>query len=233
MSSWRAGTRKREQATVFREAIRMPPVFSDAFRAELEALFRWRRDVRRFRSAPVDPGMLLHLIELSASAPSVGFSQPARFVAVDDPDRRAAIGAEYERCNRAALASYSGSKSRLYASLKLAGLREAPVQLACFADETTERGSGLGRLQMPETLAYSVVTALQTFALAARAYGLGVGWVSILDPLRVREIVDVAADWRFIAYLCVGFPIEEHEDRELVRAGWEDADPAATQLIRR
>ena len=218
---------------MFRETIFMPPVFSDAFRAELEVLFRWRRDVRRFRPDPVDPAALLHLIDLSASAPSVGFSQPARFVAVDDPERRAAIVAEYERCNSEALASYSGSKSRLYASLKLAGLREAPVQLACFADATTERGSGLGRLQMPETLAYSVVTALQTFALAARAYGLGVGWVSILDPLRVREIVDVAAEWRFIAYLCVGFAVEEHEDRELTRVGWEDADPAVTRLIRR
>jgi 5,6-dimethylbenzimidazole synthase len=233
MSSWRVGTRKREQATVFRETIFMPPVFSDAFRAQLELLFRWRRDVRRFRPDPVDPGLLEHLIDLSASAPSVGFSQPARFVAVDDPGRRAAIVAEYERSNGAALASYAGSKSVLYASLKLAGLREAPVHLACFADETTERGSGLGRMQMPETLAYSVVTALQTLALAARAYGLGVGWVSILDPLRVHEIVDVAAEWRFIAYLCIGFPVEEHDDRELTRAGWEDAEPAAARLIRR
>jgi 5,6-dimethylbenzimidazole synthase len=211
----------------------MPPIFSDAFRAELEVLFRWRRDVRRFRPEPVAAGLLEHLVDLSASAPSVGFSQPARFVAVDDPARRAAIAAEYERSNREALASYSGSKAELYASLKLAGLREAPLQLACFADEATARGSHLGRLQMPETLAYSVVTALQTLALAARAYGLGVGWVSILDPQRVAAIVDVAADWRFIAYLCIGYPVEEHADRELTRAGWEEADPAATRLIRR
>jgi 5,6-dimethylbenzimidazole synthase len=211
----------------------MPPVFSDAFRAQLELLFRWRRDVRRFRPDPVDSGLLEHLIELSASAPSVGFSQPARFVTVDDPARRAAIVAEYERSNGAALASYAGSKSVLYASLKLAGLREAPVHLACFADDATERGSGLGRMQMPETLAYSVVAALQTLALAARAYGLGVGWVSILDPLRVHEIIDVAAEWRFIAYLCIGFPVEEHDDRELTRAGWEDVEPAAARLIRR
>lgn len=211
----------------------MPPVFSDAFRAELEVLFRWRRDVRRFRPEAVDAALLGHLIELSAWAPSVGFSQPARFVTVDDAARRAAIVAEYERSNDEALRTYAGARSRLYASLKLAGLREAPVHLACFADETTERGSGLGRLQMPETLAYSAVTALQTFALAARAYGLGVGWVSILDPQRVREIVDVPPAWRFIAYLCVGFPVEEHADRELTRAGWEDADPAATMVVSR
>lgn len=209
------------------------PVFSDEFRRELETLLRWRRDVRRFADRPVDRALLRHLIGLSASAPSVGYSQPARFVHVADPARRAAIVAEYERCNRDALSTYSGEKSRLYASLKLAGLREAPVGLATFADETTERGSGLGRAQMPETLAYSAVTALQTLALAARAYGLGVGWVSILDPARVTAIVGVDPQWRFIAYLCVGYPVEEHDDRELVRAGWEDDDPASARLIER
>jgi 5,6-dimethylbenzimidazole synthase len=86
---------------------------------------------------------------------------------------------------------------------------------------------------MPETLAYSVVAALQTFALAARAYGLGVGWVSILDPEAIHRILSVDPAWRFIAYLCVGYPTEEHADRELARAGWETADPAATQLITR
>ncbi|HEV8021794.1 MAG TPA: 5,6-dimethylbenzimidazole synthase [Candidatus Lustribacter sp.] len=209
------------------------PVFSDEFRRELETLLRWRRDVRRFQDRPVEPDMLRHLIDLSASAPSVGYSQPARFVLVSDPGRRAAIVAEYERCNSEALSNYSGEKSRLYASLKLAGLREAPVQLATFADETTARGSGLGRVQMPETLAYSAVTALQTLALAARAHGLGVGWVSILDPARVTAIVEVDPRWRFIAYLCVGYPVEEHDDRELVRAGWEADDPASARLIER
>jgi len=209
------------------------PIFSAAFRAELATLLRWRRDVRRFAARPVDAGIVEHLVALSASAPSVGFSQPARFVAVDDPARRAAVVAEYERCNAAALATYAGAKAERYAALKLAGLREAPVQLAVFADETTSRGSGLGRLQMPETLAYSVVTAIQTLALTARASGLGLGWISILDPAAIVRIVDVDAGWKFIAYLCLGYPVEEHEDRELVRAGWEDTDPAGSQLIRR
>jgi 5,6-dimethylbenzimidazole synthase len=209
------------------------PIFSDTFRTELEQLLRWRRDVRRFRDRPIDETTLHELIVLAATAPSVGFSQPARFVRVADPDRRAAIVAEYERCNRAALDGYSGAKRELYASLKLAGLREAPVHLAVFAAEATERGSGLGRAQMPETLAYSVVAAIQTLALAARARDIGVGWVSILDPQRVRAIVDVAASWRLVAYLCLGYPVEEHEDRELVRAGWEDADVASTMIVER
>jgi 5,6-dimethylbenzimidazole synthase len=210
-----------------------PPFFSDAFRTELEALFRWRRDVRRFHPTPVDDALLLHLIALAATAPSVGYSQPARFVRVADPARRAAAIAEYARCNRRALDAYAGSKRQLYASLKLAGLREAPVHLAVFSDESTVRGSGLGRLQMPETLAYSAVTAVQTLALAARAFGIGVGWVSILDPDRIRTILDVDDEWRLVAYLCIGYPIEEHDDRELARAGWERADPAAIRLLER
>ncbi len=196
-------------------------------------MFRWRRDVRRFAERPVDPALLRDLIGLTAWAPSVGYSQPARFVQVSDPARREAVAVEYERCNGDALASYSGARAALYASLKLAGLRNAPVQLATFADEGTPRGSGLGQLQMPQTLSYSVVAAVQTFALAARAYGLGVGWVSILDPQRIRHIMDVDPAWRFIAYLCVGYPVEEHIDRELARAGWETSDPAAADVIQR
>ena len=209
------------------------PVFSDAFRRDLEALFRWRRDVRRFQTTPLDAALVQHLIGLAATAPSVGYSQPSRFVRVLDPVRHAAVVAEYDRCNRRALDAYVGSKRQLYASLKLAGLREAPVQLAVFSDESTVRGSGLGRLQMPETLAYSVVTAVQTLALAARAYGIGVGWVSILDPDRIRTILAVDDEWRLVAYLCIGYPVEEHDERELARVGWEAADAASTLLIER
>ncbi len=209
------------------------PVFGEAFRAELATLFRWRRDVRRFRTDPVPDALLHALIALAATAPSVGFSQPARFVRVGDTARRDAVVAEFERCNRAALAAYDGTKRRLYASLKLAGLHEAPVHLAIFADTSTVRGSGLGRAQMPETLAYSVVAAVQTFALAARANGIGVGWVSILDPERIHAILAVDDAWHLIAYVCVGYPVEEHADRELVRAGWEADEPAAAQLTER
>jgi len=210
-----------------------PPAFGDAFRAELALLFRWRRDVRRFRTDPVPDALLHSLIALAATAPSVGFSQPARFVRVGDAARRAAVVAEFERCNRAALDAYDGTKRERYAALKLAGLREAPVHLAIFADTSTTRGSGLGRAQMPETLAYSVVAAVQTFALAARANGIGVGWVSILDPECVRAILAVDEAWHLVAYVCVGFPIEEHADRELVRAGWEAEEPAAALLTER
>jgi 5,6-dimethylbenzimidazole synthase len=95
------------------------------------------------------------------------------------------------------------------------------VHLAVCADEATGQGHGLGRQTMPETIRYSVVAAIQTLWLAARAEGLGVGWVSILDPEAVRVTLDLPAGWAFVAYLCLGWPEEEHDDPELERRGWE------------
>jgi len=197
-------------------------VFDDNFRANFEDLIRWRRDVRRFKPDPVDPALIAHLLELADLAPSVGLSQPWRFIPVEDDAVRAHVIASFETCNAQALAAYGDGDDRsLYARLKLEGMREAPVQFAVFCDEETDKGKGLGRQTMPETLRYSVVTAVHTFWLAARASGLGVGWVSILDPDTVRKAVAAPAHWSLVAYLCVGYPQEDHLDPELERAGWE------------
>jgi 5,6-dimethylbenzimidazole synthase len=142
-------------------------------------------------------------------------------VRVDDAARRAAIRANFEVANRDALAALCGERAALYARLKLAGLCDAPIHLAVFCDETTEQGHGLGARTMPEARRYSTVCALHTFWLAARARGLGLGWVSILDPRRIAHDLDVPRAWTFIAYLCVGFPREEHLIPELERVGWQ------------
>ena len=210
-----------------------PPRFDAAFRQQLAELFAWRRDVRRFRTDPLPDGALDALIREATLAPSVGYSQPWRFVTVRDPDRRAAIVANFERCNAQALASYSAERAATYAGLKLSGLREAPEHLAVFAAEATERGHGLGRQTMPETLRYSVVTAVYTLWLAARAEGIGVGWVSILDPEAVGRTLDVPENWTLVAYLCVGYPQEEHSDPELARHGWEARADDADVILRR
>lgn len=199
-----------------------PPTFDAEFQDRLESLFRWRRDVRRFRRDPLEPGALDDLIAQAALAPSVGNSQPWRFVKVADPARRAHVRAVFERCNRQALGGYEGERAALYAKLKLAGLDAAPVQIAVFVDDGTDVGHGLGRKTMPETLSYSVVTAIHTLWLAARARGIGVGWLSILEPAEVHRLLDVPPNWSLVAYLCVGYPEEEHDDPELVRAGWQD-----------
>jgi len=209
------------------------PQFDDAFRARLHDLFRWRRDVRHFRADPVPGETIEALVRETALSPSVGYSQPWRFVRVDTPQRRGAVIASFERANADALAGYSGDDAMKYASLKLAGLRDAPVHLAVFCDQSTTKGKGLGRATMPEMLAYSAANAVYTFWLAARARGIGAGWVSILDPETVTLALDVPPEWRLIAYLCVGYPVEDHDQPELERAGWESRDDRAIILYER
>ena len=195
--------------------------FDARFREEFEELIKWRRDVRRFKREPVDPNLVDHLLGLTDYAPSVGLSQPWRFVKIEGDQARQAVIGSFERCNADALAAYGQEDKALYAKLKLEGLREAPVQFAVFSDESTPKGKGLGRQTMPEMLRYSVVTAIHTFWLAARAYGIGVGWVSILDPEEIRQIAGVPEDWVLVAYLCVGWPEAESLQPELERKGWE------------
>jgi 5,6-dimethylbenzimidazole synthase len=209
------------------------PRFDAEFRATLADLIAWRRDVRRFRPDPVEPALLERLLDLASLAPSVGNSQPWRFVSVDEPARRQAVIADFTVRNREALDSYEGERAQAYAGLKLEGLRVAPVHLAVFCDPATAQGHGLGQRTMPETLRYSTVGAIQTLWLAARAEGLGLGWVSILDPLAVATALDVPRGWEFIAYLCLGWPAEEHLDPELARHGWQDRTAAGRQVLKR
>ncbi len=194
---------------------------------------RWRRDVRRFKRAPLPEGLIDRLLAVACLAPSVGLSEPWRFVFVDDADRRAAIRACFEACNKDALEMQAPDRAAHYARLKLSGLDEAPVQIAVYADRDTVQGHSLGRLTMPETIEYSVVTAVHTFWLAARAEGLGVGWVSILDPARMTEIVDVPKHWVFVGYLCVGYPQTQDDTPALEREGWEQRHPPESVVIRR
>jgi 5,6-dimethylbenzimidazole synthase len=209
------------------------PVFDEGFRATLLDLFRWRRDVRHFRSDPVPPALLDELLEIACLAPSVGLSQPWRFVTVDDPARRALVRASFAQCNAEALADQSGDHAGLYARLKLAGLEQAPCHLAVFAESDPEQGHGLGRRTMPQTTAYSAVMAVYTLWLAARAQGLGLGWVSILDPAAVMAALDVPEAWAFIGYFCLGYPEGPHDAPELERAGWEHRRPAAAARVQR
>lgn len=210
-----------------------PPIFDEAFKRTFETLLYWRRDVRRFRTDPLPNGTLERLLELADLAPSVGNSQPWRIVCVEDLNTRKAVEACFEVENQAALKNYEDDKATLYARLKLAGLRDAPVHLAVFCETEAEQGSGLGRLTMPETLQYSVVGMIQTFWLAARVHGIGVGWVSIIDPLFVQDRLGVPDSWQTVAYLCIGYPVEEHVEPELEREGWQIRTPLSNRVKRR
>ena len=210
-----------------------PPDFDTTFRSKLHDLLLWRRDVRRFRTDTLPPDTLTRLIDAARLAPSVGLSEPWRFVSVASEARRDAMRKNFEHVNKEALEGYKGERAQLYASLKLSGMEVAPLQLAVFADEETDQGHALGRASMPETLLYSTVTAIHTMWLVARADGIGIGWVSILEPSKVPEILDTPAAWRFVAYLCIGFPEEESETPALEDAGWEHRRPGSDFVIER
>ena len=120
-----------------------PPEFDTAFREKLLCLFEWRRDVRRFLTDPVDPDLIEALLTQACLSPSVGNSQPWRFVLVEEEARRAEIRANFLEMNAAELGDYEGERAAAYATLKLAGLDKAPVHLAVFADTGTARATGL------------------------------------------------------------------------------------------
>ena len=197
------------------------PDFSEQFRQDFIQLLRWRRDVRRFRTDPVEGAVVERCLATFNLAPSVGLSEPWRVVRVRSETARKAATENFEAANSKALQGYSGEKARIYSSLKLSGMRDAPEQFAVFCDDATAKGAGLGAATMPETRRYSVVAAIVQFWLAARTEGLGVGWVSILDPARLCRDLDVPPEWTLVAYLCVGWPEETGVTPELEQAGWE------------
>ncbi|MBY0506998.1 MAG: 5,6-dimethylbenzimidazole synthase [Bryobacteraceae bacterium] len=209
------------------------PAFDAGFRNTLAELLHWRRDVRHFLTDPVDAALVQRLLRQAMRAPSVGLSQPWRWVLVEQPARRQAVEANFAAANAAAAARYQGEQATRYAALKLEGLRQAPVHLAVFADPDPGTGHGLGRQTMPGTLIWSVVMAIHTLWLAARAEGLGLGWVSILDPAPLNSLLDVPPHWTPIAYLCLGWPERASESPLLEEAGWEQRSPVEGLVFRR
>jgi 5,6-dimethylbenzimidazole synthase len=199
-----------------------PTIWDEEFRNGLNLLFRRRRDVRAFRKDALPAGAMERWIEAACLAPSVGLSQPWRFVSVASAEFRSRVVQEFELQNEAAASSYDDVVASEYRALKLSGLREAPEHLAVFVELEPQQGRGLGRATMPESVAYSVVAAIQNFWLAARSEGVGVGWVSILRPEEVSNLLEVPKSWQLIAYLCVGYPeFDDDETPELERRGWE------------
>lgn len=206
--------------------------FTDSFRDDLAELMRWRRDVRHFRRTPVPDPVLDACLDSFRTAPSVGLSQPWRLVSVASDAARTAARLNFETANASALAGYNGDKAKTYAALKLSGLDRAPVHWAVYCDETTDQGHGLGTGTMPEMRRYSVACAVMQMWLVARAHGLGLGWVSILDPDQLSAALAVPRDWQLVAYLCLGYPEAEETTPELERKHWEQRHPLPDILSR-
>lgn len=209
----------------------IPPQFDEPFMCALRDLMGWRRDVRRFRRDAPPRALIGEILGLAQLSPSVGNSQPWRFVEVASAAKREVVKANFRRCNAAALAEQEPGRAAVYARLKLEGLDAAPTQLAVFCDHGATQGHGLGAMTMPETLDYSVVSMIAMLWLAARARGLGLGWVSILDPARLCADLGAPRSYKLIAYLCLGFPEEEHETPELERAGWQERTPLGQYIL--
>ena len=164
-------------------------------RTALHDILKWRRDVRHFRSDPIDAAVLKRLRKQMDHAPSVGNARPWRVIQVNSANHRSRIVEIFEVCNSEAADTYDSKARHDYLALKLAGLREAPVQLAIFTDQNVAEGRGLGRRTMPEMLSYSTVMAIHTLWLAARAENIGLGWISILDPDDVSAALEVPPSW--------------------------------------
>lgn len=196
------------------------PAFGPAFQDELATLLAWRRDVRHFRPDAIAEDVVAELLATAQLAPSVGNSQPWRFVRVRSAGLRAQL-AHHVDGEVARAGAAMGERREAYAALKLHGLDRAPEVLAVFCDDRTQIGAGLGVATMPQTREWSVVMAIHTLWLTARAKGLGLGWVSIAEPDVVTDLLDVPPGWRFIALLCLGQAEEPHEVPELERRGWQ------------
>ena len=197
------------------------------------ALVRARRDVRHFRPDPLDEAEVEELLALAHCAPSVGLSQPWRFVRIFAPHLREGLAAHVDGQSALAGKAYEGDRETLYRGLKLHGLREAPVIFAVYCDEATTAGHGLGAMTMPEARRYSCVMAVHTLWLAACARDIGMGWVSIIDSIAVDAMLEVPDEWRCLGLLCLGHALVQEDRPELERRGWEKRSDWRSALITR
>lgn len=198
---------------------------SDAFpQPDRDALYRAifsRRDVRgQFTPDPVPDEVLNRILLAAHHAPSVGFMQPWNFIVIRDPAVKARVHADFLQANEEAARLFEGERQALYNRLKLEGIREAPVNVCITCDRERSGPVVLGRTHMPAMDLYSCVCAVQNLWLAARAEGLGVGWVSILHEDTLREALGIPERIVPVAYLCLGHVTHFKETPELETAGW-------------
>lgn len=186
----------------------------------LQSIFSSRRDVRgnRFQGTPIEEEVVRKILEAAISAPSVGFSQPWKFVIVKDIAKREAIYEEFVRENAKAAKMFSDNS--LYSTLKLEGIKESFLNIAVLYQKPTK--TVLGQTTQKKMGEYSVVCAIQNLWLMARAYNIGVGWVSILRPKRVKKILGIGSEYKLIGYLTMGYVNEFLDEPELLKLGWEN-----------
>ena len=190
-----------------------------------------RRDIRRFRPDQLEPAVVRRLLAAAHAAPSVGHCQPWRFVLVSDAGarERAALIAERERQRQASLLSEDARRRML--DLQLDGIAEAPLGIVVCCDRRAAPAGVLGRATFPDTDMWSCACAIENLWLAARAEGLGVGWVTLFPPDELAGLVGLPSGVEPLGWLCVGWPAERPPSPGLERAGWSRRTPLETVLV--
>lgn len=195
--------------------------FDEQERQALYDIINARRDVRNeFRPDPIDPAALQRILAAAHAAPSVGFMQPWDFLLIRDPDLRAGVHGAFLRANAEAEEMFDGDRKALYRSLKLEGILTAPLNICVTCDRTRGGKVVLGRTHNADMDLYSTVCAVQNLWLAARAEGVGIGWVSIFRPKDLRDLLGIPDHVEIVAYLCAGYVDELHTKPELEARGW-------------
>ncbi len=197
--------------------------FSEAERNAVYRAIETRRDVRdQFRPDPLPDDLVRRLLEAAHCAPSVGFMQPWNFILIRRPETRERVWQAFQQANEEACAMFGDDRRAQYQRLKLEGIRKAPLSICVTCD--TRRGGPvvLGRTHNPDTDVYSTVCAVQNLWLAARAEGVGVGWVSIFHENAIKTILGIPPHVKIVSWLCVGYVDELYDMPELAVKGWRD-----------
>ncbi|MFM2417303.1 MAG: hypothetical protein RL385_2026 [Pseudomonadota bacterium] len=200
---------------------------ADERRAVYRAMYA-RRDVRSYLPDAVPEAVLTRILDAAHHAPSVGFMQPWSFVVVRDLEKRRAVHAHFLRVNAEAVQVFDGEdRKRAYAALKLQGILDAPINLLVTCDPERAGPHVLGRFTARETDVYSTCLAIQNLWLAARAEGVGVGWMSLMDHRAMADLLGVPKHVLPVAYLTLGYPVELRDTPMLADVGWRGRLPLA------
>lgn len=200
--------------------------FSEEERAAVYRAIFERRDVReKFLPTPIPDEVLARVLLAAHHAGSVGFMQPWNFVVVRKAATKRAVKDLFRQANEDAASKYKGERAALYRRLKLEGIEEAPLSLCVTCNRQRGGGQVLGRSTVRETDLYSTCCAIQNLWLAARAEGIGVGWVSILDHQALKQVLAIPKPIKVVAYLCLGYVSEFARRPDLERAGWRSRLP--------
>lgn len=195
--------------------------FTDEDRDAVYKAIYNRRDVRdQFLPRPIPDAVVRRLLDAAHHAPSVGFMQPWNFVTISDQAERERIWQAFNRANDEAVAMFPEARQSQYKSLKLEGIRKAPLAVCVTCDRSRNGDVVLGRTHNPNMDLYSTVCAVQNLWLAARAEGIGMGWVSIFRDQDLKALLGIPERIEIVAFLCLGYVDELYERPELEVKGW-------------